>query len=83
MSIDHQIITLEDNKKYFVLKELLEDRKEYCLILNIENENDIKITSKEQRNNKMILVEINDNELLDDLSVKFKESLKKEQEMYS
>lgn len=83
MSIDHQIITLEDNKKYFVLKELLEDRKEYCLILNIENENDIKITSKEQKDNKMILVEINDNELLDNLSVKFKESLKKEQEMYS
>lgn len=83
MSIDHQIITLEDNKKYFVLKELLEDRKEYCLILNIEDENDIKITSKEQKDNKMILVEINDNELLDNLSVKFKESLKKEQEMYS
>lgn len=83
MSIDHQIITLEDNNKYFVLKELLEDRKNYCLILNIENENDIKIVSKEQKNNKMFLVEVDDNELLDNLSIKFKESLKTEQEMYS
>lgn len=83
MSIDHQIITLEDNGKYFVLKELLEDRKEYCLILNIENENDIKIVSKEQKNNKMILIEVNENELLNNLSIKFKELLKKEQEMYS
>lgn len=83
MSIDHQIITLEDNKKYFVLKEILEGRKEYCLILNIENENDIKMVSKEQRNNKMVLVEVNDEELLNNLSIKFKESLKKEQEMYS
>lgn len=83
MSIDHQIITLEDNEKYFVLKELLEDRKEYCLILNIGNENDIKIVSKEQKDNKMILVEVNEKELLNNLSIKFKESLKKEQEMYS
>lgn len=83
MSIDHQIITLEDNKKYFVLSELLEERKTYCLILNIEDENDIKITSKEQKDNKMILVEINDDELLNNLSVKFKELLEKEQEMYS
>lgn len=83
MSIDHQIITLEDNEKYFVLKELLENRKEYCLILNIGNENDIKIVSKEQKDNKMILVEVNENELLNNLSVKFKELLKKEQEMYS
>lgn len=83
MSINHQIITLEDNQKYFVLGELLEDRKEYCLLLNIEKENDIKIASKEQKNNKMLLVEVTDKELLNSLSVKFKESLEKEQEMYS
>ena len=29
MIINHQIITLQDNKKYFVLEELLEERDKY------------------------------------------------------
>ena len=83
MSINHQIITLEDNEKYFVLGELLEGKKEYCLLLNIEKENDIKIASKDRKDNKILLVEVEDKDLLNSLSVKFKESLEKEQEMYS
>lgn len=83
MSINHQIITLEDNEKYFVLGELLEEKKEYCLILNIGNENDIKIVSKDKKDNKMLLVEVKDKDLLNSLSVKFRKSLEKEQEMYS
>jgi hypothetical protein len=83
MSINHQIVSLEDNNKYFVLHELLEGKDEYCLILNLSDENDIKIVSKKQKNNKVYLVDISDNNLLSNLSSKFKESIKKEQEMYS
>jgi hypothetical protein len=83
MSINHQIVSLEDNNKYFVLHELLEGKDEYCLILNLSDENDIKIVSKKQKNNKVYLVDISDNNLLSNLSNKFKESIKKEQEMYS
>lgn len=83
MNINHQIITLEGNKKYFVLEELVEGREEYTLVLNIENENDIEILCKKQTNNGTILTEIKDDALLNDLAIKFKELLEKDQEMYS
>ena len=83
MSINHQIITLEDNNKYFVLDELVENNEEYCLLLNISAENDIKIMTKNQKNGKLLLEEVEDKNLLNNLSIKFKELLEKDQEMYS
>ena len=83
MSINHQIVSLEDNTKYFVLQELLENKDEYCLILNLSLENDIKIVNKIQKDDKIYLVDVNDTKLLSNLSIKFKDSITKEQKMYS
>lgn len=83
MSINHQIVSLEDDTKYFVLQELLEGNDEYCLILNLSLENDIKIVNKKLKDNKIYLVEVKDTNLLENLSIKFKDSIKKEQKMYS
>lgn len=83
MIINHQIITLQDNKKYFVLEELLEERERYCLILNIEDDSDVKITLRNENNGKLFLKEVDDKKLLNDLSLKFKTMLEKDQEMYS
>lgn len=83
MNVNHRIVTLENNNKYFVLQELTEEEKKYCLILNIDNENDIKIMEEEKEENGLSLIDINDEELLKKLSEKFKVSIKKEQEMYN
>lgn len=83
MSINHQIVSLEDNTKYFVLQELLENKDEYCLILNLSLENDIKIVNKIKKDDKIYLVDVNDTKLLSNLSIKFKDSITKEQKMYS
>ncbi len=83
MIINHQIITLQDNKKYFVLEELLEERERYCLIINIEDDSDVKITLRNENNGKLFLKEVDDKKLLNDLSLKFKTMLEKDQEMYS
>ncbi len=83
MNVNHRIVTLENNNKYFVLQELTEEEKKYCLILNIDNENDIKIMEEEKDENGLSLIDISDEELLKKLSEKFKVSIKKEQEMYN
>lgn len=83
MNVNHRIVTLENNNKYFVLQELTEEEKKYCLILNIDNENDIKIMEEEKDENGLSLIDISDEELLKKLSKKFKVSIKKEQEMYN
>lgn len=83
MNVNHRIVTLENNNKYFVLQELTEGEKKYCLILNIDNENDIKIMEEEKDENGLSLIDISDEELLKKLSEKFKVSIKKEQEMYN
>ena len=83
MNVNHRIVTLENNNKYFVLQEVVEEEKKYCLILNVDNENDIKIMEEEKDENGLLLIDVNDEELLKKLSEKFKVSIKKEQEMYN
>ena len=81
MSLNHQIVTLDNNMKYFVLSELMENSNTYYLIVNVDNETDIKIVQKKEQDNKIILDDVSET-VKEDLSKKFKESLEKEQKMY-
>lgn len=83
MDINRKIITLNNNEKYFVLEELNYNNNEYCLLLNIDNENDMKISQKEVIDEKTILNEISDETLKNELSKQFKESIEKTQSMYA
>lgn len=82
MSLNHQIVTLGNNTKYFVLSELVENGNTYYLIVNTDNESDIKIVLKEEKDVKIVFSDI-DSTTVSELSTKFKESLEKEQKMYA
>lgn len=82
MSLNHQIVTLNNNTKYFVLSELIENMNTYYLIVNTDNESDIKIVLKEEKDNKIVFSDV-DLALISELSTKFKESLENEQKMYA
>ena len=58
----YDIITLEDNTEYTVLKMLLEENRKYCLLAPVDEEEDpdvehIKIVELKEENNKPIIRE--------------------------
>lgn len=80
MNIKHTIITLEDNKKYFVLDEINYNEKDYALIINVDNQSDIKIMEKTSNED---LLEIEDETLVNELKSKFKEEVQNTQKLYA
>ncbi len=83
MSINHKIITLDNNKKYFVLEEISYEDNNYSLILNIDDETDINIVSIKEENEKIKISDINDSKLNSELSKLFKTSIEESIKMYS
>ena len=80
MNIKHTIITLEDNKKYFVLDEINYNEKDYALIINVDNQSDIKIMEKTSNED---LFEVEDETLVNELKSKFKEVVQNTQKLYA
>ena len=80
MNIKHTIITLEDNKKYFVLDEINYNEKDYALIINVDNQSDIKIIEKTSNED---LFEVEDETLVNELKSKFKEEVQNTQKLYA
>mgnify|MGYP000409383091 FL=1 len=80
MNIKHTIITLEDNKKYFVLDEINYNEKDYALIINVDNQSDIKIMEKTSNED---LFEVEDETLVNELKSKFKEEVQNTQKLYA
>ena len=80
MNIKHTIITLEDNKKYFVLDEINYNEKDYALIINVDNQSDVKIMEKTSNED---LLEVEDETLVNELKSKFKEELQNTQKLYA
>ncbi len=49
---DVTIVTLDNGKDYYVLKDITANNKRYCYFSNIENQHDICVRRVEQENNK-------------------------------
>ena len=74
--LEYELVTLRNNKQYFVLEDLLYKYDTYDLILNVEDEDDIKIVLQEVKNGKTVLTEIFDRDLLSILSSMFEERIR-------
>ena len=74
--LEYELVTLRNNKQYFVLEDLLYKYDTYDLILNVEDEDDIKIVLREVKNGKTVLTEIFDRDLLSILSSMFEERIR-------
>lgn len=77
--LEYELVTLNNGKQYFVLDSLMHEYNIYDLILNVEDESDIKIVIQEIKNGKTILNDVKDEYLLKTLSSMFKEKIEAKQ----
>lgn len=74
--LEYALVTLKNNKQYFVLEDILYQYDTYDLILNVEDENDVKIVLQEVKNGKTVFTPLEDKNLLKTLSPLFEERIK-------
>ena len=77
--LEYELVTLRNNKQYFVLASLMHEYNIYDLVLNVEDENDTKIVLQEAKNGKTIFTDVTDKELLKTLSPLFTNKIKEKQ----
>lgn len=82
MSSNKKILKLENNKEYFVLEQIIEDDNTYLLILNVDNEYDIKICKKITNNDEDYILDVVNESLLSDLKSRFKELISEEEKQF-
>ena len=80
--MNRKIIKLENNKEYFQMSELNENGNLYLLLINIDNESDIKIVKKVSDVNEDFIVEIEDESIINDLKTKFKSFIEEDKKNY-
>lgn len=77
--LEYELITLKNDKQYFVLEDTLYNYDSYALILNVEDESDIKIVLQEVKNGKTVLTPVEDKNILRELGKIFEERIKNKQ----
>lgn len=77
--LEYELVTLKDNKQYLVLASLMHEYDVYDLVLNVEDENDIKIVMQEVKNGKTVLTDVEDKNLLKTLSPLFETKIRDKQ----
>ena len=78
--LEYELVTLKNGKQYFVLEDILFEYDTYDLILNVEDENDIKIVLQEVNNGKTVLTDVDDKDILSKVAPLFEERIKLKQE---
>jgi acyl carrier protein len=79
-NIKYNIVTLKNGNSYFVLEEISDNLDTYNLILNVEDEKDIKIVMQEVINGKTVLSEVKDYLNLSYLKTRFKTKIEESRE---
>lgn len=79
-NIKYNIVTLKNGNSYFVLEEISDNLDTYNLILNVEDEKDIKIVMQEVINGKTVLTEVKDYLNLSYLKTRFKTKIEESRE---
>lgn len=74
-NIRYNIVTLKNGNSYFVLEEVSDNYSTYNLILNVEDESDVKIVSQEMVDGKTVLREVKDLLDLSYLKSRFKSKI--------
>jgi len=77
--LEYELVTLYNGKQYFVLESLMYEYDVYDLILNVEDESDVKIVIQEIKNGKTVLNDVKDEYLLKTLSSQFKSKIESKQ----
>lgn len=80
--MNKKIMKLENNKEYFVISEINEDNINYLLIMNIDDESEVKIVKKVIENGENFTVDVDDINILTSLKQKFKELVENDKKLY-
>ena len=80
--MNKKIIKLENNKEYFQISELVENNINYLLLMNIDNEEDIKIVKRITEAGENYIIEIEKGDILFDLKNKFKSLVENDKKNY-
>ena len=75
--LEYELVTLKNGKQYFVLEDILYEYDTYDLILNVEDESDIKIVLQEIKNGKLVLSDVEDKEFKQKNFIKAREYFEK------
>lgn len=76
---EHELVTLKNGKQYFVLESIMHEYDIYNLVLNVEDEEDVKIVLQEVKNGKTIFSDVSDKDILKVVSPLFKNKIKEAQ----
>lgn len=74
----NKIIKLENNKEYFVIESINDGDINYILLLNLIDQNEIKISKKIFENGQDYILDVNDLKDISNLKLRFKEQLDKD-----
>ena len=76
--MNKKIMKLENNKEYFQISSIEENNENYLLLINVDNESDIKIVKKSED----YVVEIESEDELNNLKNKFRKIIEEEKKNY-
>ena len=79
--MNKKILKLENNKEYFMVSELTEDNINYLLLMNVDNEADVKIVKKVSSNGEDFITDVQ-GDILVSLKQKFKSLVDSDKKLY-
>ena len=80
--MNRKIIKLENNKEYFQISELNENGITYLLLINVDDESEIKIAKKVLDATGDFIVEVEDETIIRNLKTKFKSFIEEDKKNY-
>lgn len=80
--MNKKVIKLENNKEYFQISELIENNEKYILLMNVDNESDIKIAKKVSEGLEEYIIELEDASIINTLKNKFKSLVEADKKNY-
>ena len=81
--MNKKLLKLENNKEYFMINELEDNGIKYLLLMNVDNEYDIKIVKKVTIDEEDYIIDVKQNDIILSLKDKFKALVDSDKNIYS
>ena len=79
--MNKKILRLENNKEYFMVSTLAEDNINYLLLMNVDDESDVKIVKRISSNGEDFIIDVQ-GDILVSLKQKFKALVDSDKKLY-
>ena len=79
--MNKKIIKLENNKEYFMISQLTENNINYLLLMNVDDESEVKIVKRISSNGEDFIMDV-ESDILTSLKQKFKSLVDEDKKIY-